>query len=91
MATSSSQTLKWVSLYAIIVSFEFAIKFTIKSAREINVPRASTNISDCCKTIWYRRVDEVGEIDEKAMLVIETIKCQRQPRPSELSSRNPCR
>lgn len=39
----------------------------------MNIPSASAQISNCCKLVfWDRRVYEVGEVDEKAMLVIET-------------------
>jgi hypothetical protein len=57
----------------------FSTKFRNKSAREKDIPCASAYISDCCEIPWNRRVNEVGKFDEKAVLVIETIKISAKP------------
>ena len=57
----------------------FSIQFLNGSARENNIPCASAYISDCCEISWNRRVNEVGEIDEKAVLVVETMEISAKP------------
>lgn len=41
----------------------------------MNIPSASAQVSHGCKLVfWDGRMYEVGEIDKKAMLVIETMR-----------------
>lgn len=58
----------------LLVCSKFAL-YEKDSAREMNLPSTSSQISHCCKLVfWNRRVYEVGEIDKKAMLTIKTMR-----------------